>query len=347
MSFFQAALRTSQELRQRQATVLAALHPAEPARARWATPCQERIRLGDSLALRRWGALDQGPAALVVTPQVNHSCVADFSPEQSLVRTLLQAGLPQVAVTEWAAPPDRPYGIADSIDDIQACVEQLGGRAHLVGLCQGGWQAAILAALQPELATSLTLAAAPIDTHAGETLLHGLVFGLPMSFFQGVVRFGGGNAPGRLLSSGFDLLKLYERQVYHPWSLYFGACDPETVRRFGELRNWYQLDKDIAGQLYLEVVRLLFKDNALHLGQLELRGQRADLSRIRCPVNLVAGLRDHITPPEQVWALERHLAPQQAERYLADAGHIGVFMGRGALSEIWPPLGRSLVQGAG
>ena len=117
MSFFEAALRTSRQLRQRQAILLSAFHPAEPARARWATPCQERLQLGDSLTLRRWGQLDSGPVALVITPQVNHSCIADFSPQQSLVRTLRQAGVPQVAVTDWLGigKPgryDRSQGLA-------------------------------------------------------------------------------------------------------------------------------------------------------------------------------------------------------------------------------------------
>jgi hypothetical protein len=32
-------------------------------------------------------------------------------------------------------------------------------------------------------------------------------------------------------------------------------------------------------------------------------GRQANLSAVDCPIFLLAGIKDHITPPEQVWAL--------------------------------------------
>lgn len=308
--------------------------PREEPRPRWATEGRGEA-LRDSVHLRRYGAED-GPAALIVTPQVNHSYIADFAEDQSLVRTLLSAGVARVGVTDWRPPPQRPYGIADSLDDILACLDALGSPVHLVGLCQGGWQSAMVAALHPARVASLTVAAAPIDAWAGRTLLHAYSLGLPLAFFRGVVALGEGNAPGRMLSQGFDLLRPFERFVEHPAALFWQADDPDFVGRFAALRNWYRLHKDIAGELYIEVVRDLFQQNRLHRGSFEVRGRVVRLGDITCPVCLVAGSRDHITPPEQVWALEQHLRPGQARRWLVDAGHIGVFAGRRALQEAWP-----------
>lgn len=309
----------------------------------WAT-AHAIVKVHDSVDLRHFGAREEGRLpVLIVTPQVNHSYVADFSEKQSLVRTLLAAGVREVGVTDWLPPPARSYTIADSLDDITACIDGLGGRAHLVGLCQGGWQSAMVAALHPDRVASLTVAAAPIDAHAGATLLHAWVFGLPMSFFEGVVAMGGGVAPGKKLSEGFDLLKPFERFVFGYAALWLNADDEGYVKRFTDLRNWYKLNKDIAGDLYLEAVRDLFKDNRLAKGTFEVKGTRVDLSTIRCPLNLVAGSRDHITPPAQVFALEKLAPDAPCKSYTVDAGHIGSFMGGGALRTAWTEIGARVV----
>jgi len=65
-----------------------------------------------------------------------------------------------------------------------------------------------------------------------------------------------------------------------------------------------------------------------------------NLSAIECPIFLLAGTQDHITPPEQVWALT-DLVSTPAEditRELVDAGHLGLFMGRAALARHWRPI---------
>ena len=46
-------------------------------------------------------------------------------------------------------------------------VERIGAPVNLVGDCQGGWLAAIYAALHPGRVHTLTVAGAPIDFHAG------------------------------------------------------------------------------------------------------------------------------------------------------------------------------------
>ncbi len=322
---------------------VAALRAETPTPATWATP-NEATPLGDTLTLRRFGAPSGARLpALIVTPQVNHSYIADFTPEQSLVRTLRAAGVPQVGVTDWQDPPrDRPYTIADSIADVERAVGALGGRAHVIGLCQGGWQAAMFAALRPAAAASLTAAAAPIDFHAGSTLLHAFTLGLPMTFFETLVALNGGVAPGALLARGFDALKPFERGFYNAARLWFDAKDEQAVGRYRQLRNWYRLNKDVAGALYLEAVRDLFKANGLVRGTVHVAGERVDLGAIRCPVVAVAGRRDHISPAEQVFALCTAATGAPTRRSeLIDAGHIGVFMGREALATFWPKLAAS------
>ena len=58
------------------------------------------------------------------------------------------------------------------------------------------------------------------------------------------------------------------------------------------------------------------------------------------PLNLLAGATDHITPPDQVFALAELAStpPEHVHRDVTAGGHLGLFMGHQALREHWPPL---------
>jgi poly(3-hydroxyalkanoate) synthetase len=98
--------------------------------------------------------------------------------------------------------------------------------------------------------------------------------------------------------------------------------------------------QDIPGAFYLWIVEHLFAGNELVAGELEIGGERVDMARITCPVNLLAGERDHITPPAQVFAAADHVGTPATDvvTRVAPGGHLGLFMGSQALREHWPPL---------
>jgi len=58
------------------------------------------------------------------------------------------------------------------------------------------------------------------------------------------------------------------------------------------------------------------------------------------PLNLLAGATDHITPPDQVFALADYASTpaEDVVRRVSSGGHLGLFMGHEALTEHWPPL---------
>jgi poly(3-hydroxyalkanoate) synthetase len=71
-----------------------------------------------------------------------------------------------------------------------------------------------------------------------------------------------------------------------------------------------------------------------------VRGQRVDLANIDMPLNLLAGASDHITPPDQVFALADYASTpaELVRRHVTTGGHLGLFMGHEALREHWPPI---------
>lgn len=64
--------------------------------------------------------------------------------------------------------------------EVNVVVDDLGGQANFVGLCQGGWISAMYAARFPHKVASLVLAGAPIDTDAGNGPVKGMARTLPM-----------------------------------------------------------------------------------------------------------------------------------------------------------------------
>src|SRR5579859_398721 len=112
---------------------------------------------------------------LVLPPQAGHdSCIVDYSPAQSQMGAILDAGLTRAFTLDWigATPQTKDAGIDAYLEVIARAVDHLGGRANLVGDCQGGWLATIYAALHPEQINTLTIAGAPIDFQCGEPVIH-------------------------------------------------------------------------------------------------------------------------------------------------------------------------------
>src|SRR3954453_21757025 len=106
---------------------------------------------------------------LVLPPQAgHHSCIVDYSPEQSQIKTIRAAGLERVWAMEWigATQETKNVAIGDYLQFLDDALELIGEPVNLIGDCQGGWLAAIYAALHPEHVNTLTLAGSPIDFHS-------------------------------------------------------------------------------------------------------------------------------------------------------------------------------------
>lgn len=277
---------------------------------------------------------------LVVPPEINGSNLCDYGPGQSLVQVLQAHGFPSVHAIEWrtATAATADFDVEQSIQAILASVAALGGRVHLVGICQGGWEAAVAVALRPQIAETLTLAAAPIDFRAGRGSLTRLVDATPPAAYEAWVRLGGGVMRGEFLRAGFTNLKFVERRVLDRWQLWNHLDDEAWMERRHRMGRWYHARKDLPGRAYLRIVQQLFRENRLVAGSFEVFGERVDLARVTCPLALLAGSRDHITLPEQLWAAESACRPERSRRFVVDAGHVGVVIRHDTQDPAWPSI---------
>jgi poly(3-hydroxybutyrate) depolymerase len=313
----------------------------------WTTP-HEVIFEGPVARLRDFStsARSRVVPTLVLPPQAGHdSCIVDFSSEQSQMKAILAAGLTRAFSLDWigATAETADATIDHYLDAVDRAVEHCGGRVNLIGDCQGGWLAAIYAGLYPERVNTLTLAGAPIDFHAGEPVIHEvlrrLAPGGDLRFYETLVAADGGVLKGEHMLAGFLLIQP-GAEISKQFELLLNVHDPAHVARYREFEDWFKHTQDIPGGFYLWIVRHLFRDNELIAGELEVRGEHVDLARIDMPLNLLAGATDHITPPDQVFAVANYAStpPEQIRRHVTTGGHLGLFMGHEALREHWPPI---------
>jgi poly(3-hydroxybutyrate) depolymerase len=292
-------------------------------------------------------------ATLVLPPQAGHdSCIVDYSTGQSQMQTILAAGLERLYALDWigVTQETKHATIADYLAEVDAAVQQAGdgGSVNLVGDCQGGWLAALYAALHPERVNTLTIAGAPIDFHAGDAVIHESVQTLSdddLSFFRALVAQGDGVLKGEFLVGGFIVIKP-ENEVGKQMQLLANVRDARHVERYRAFEDWFKHTQDIAGPFYLWLVEHLFRDNELIRGALRVDDEAVDLGRIDCPVNLLAGASDHITPPAQVFALAGAVSTpaERITQRTTAGGHLGLFMGSEALRDHWPVVMASVLE---
>jgi poly(3-hydroxybutyrate) depolymerase len=321
-----------------------------PDRPTWATP-HTIAHESQTMLLRNFSGRDAPADAIPViidAPFAGHSStIADYADGQSLVQTLKAGGCKRVYVTDWksATHDMRNFGIDKYLSDLNDAIDAVGGRAHLVGLCQGGWLSAMHAARFPGKAVSLVLAGAPIDTHAGHGPVTKLAQRTPFSFYRSLVAMGGGRMRGRFMLQGWKNMHPDE----HYWGKYIDLFDnitsPTYVERARHFSRWYEYVVDLPGRMYLEAVKHLFKLNRLARGEFVALGERISLKSIAVPIYLLAGSEDDITTPDQVFNAENLVGTpkDQIRKELAPGGHIGLFMGAKTLRQQWSRISKWIV----
>jgi poly(3-hydroxyalkanoate) synthetase len=312
-----------------------------------ATPNTVRFELR-TMKLRDYGA-PNGLPTLVDAPHADHTAmIADYHKGQSLIETLLANGIAHIALTDWKSATDdmKDFDIDNYLVDAVVAIDDLGGRVNLVGPCQGGWVATMVAARFPDKVNSLVLAGAPNDTDAGNGPIKCMVHASPMSFYEELVALGGGLMKGKFMLQGWKNMHPERHYVQEQFNLYEHIDDPTFLHKEEAFARWYDNPIDLPGRWYLQVIQQLFKENRLARGRFAGLGRRLDLKQITCPVYLVAGANDDITSKEQTFDAEKYLGTSKDKivKRLVPGGHVGLFMGQRTLSQTWPDIARWIAQ---
>jgi poly(3-hydroxyalkanoate) synthetase len=162
----------------------------------------------------------------------------------------------------------------------------------------------------PDYVTRLALAGAPIDTSLGESSLK-KAQEVPFWKYQMIVAMNGGIMPGWLMNLSWKSAN----PKMHYWDRIVAPTD-QTDRFYA----WYDDVQNLAGGWYLEIMKELFLENTFK-----------DTLDIQCPVHVMTGMRDEITPPEQTLAILEHVRSGVICSRECDAGHLGVFTAKKAM----------------
>jgi pimeloyl-ACP methyl ester carboxylesterase len=285
---------------------------------------------------------------VVIDPRAGHGPGIGGFKDDSQVGVALREGHPVYFVI-FFRDPEPGQTLLDVCEAEKAFVHKVRAlhpqspKPAIVGNCQGGWAAMMLAAANPD------------DT--GPIVINGA----PMSYWGGAwaegegdnpMRYSGGALGGTWLASLtadlgdgiFDGAYLVENfENLNPantfWDKYYHlyANVDKEAPRFLEFERWW-------GGFYLMnreeiewITRNLFVGNKLWMGGTSMRGGKAfDLREIKAPIVLFASMGDNITPPQQAfnWVADVYGSTDEIKArgqtivglLHQDVGHLGIFV---------------------
>jgi pimeloyl-ACP methyl ester carboxylesterase len=287
---------------------------------------------------------------IIIDPRGGHGPGIGGFKDDSQVGVLLRAGHPVYFVIFYIDPEpgqtllDVCAAEREFVHKVRALHPE-SPKPAIVGNCQGGWAAMMLAASEP-----------------GETGPL-VIVGAPMSYWGGAwregegdnpMRYAGGNLGGTWLASlsadlgngkfdGAHLVQNFENlnpanTFVDKYYKVFANADSEPAR-FLEFERWWGGYFLMNREEIEWITRNLFVGNKLWSGEVKSGPDASgvfDLRQIRSPIIMFASLGDNITPPQQAfnWVADVYGSTEEIKArgqvivglMQEEVGHLGIFV---------------------
>lgn len=293
---------------------------------------------------------------IIIDPRAGHGPGIGGFKDDSQVGAALREGHPVYFVIFFPEPEP-----GQTMLDVCAAEQRFVRKVHelhpdsskpaIVGNCQGGWAAMMLATASPEDAGPIVINGAPMSYWGGAwsegegdnpmRYSGGLLGGTWLASFT--ADMGNGVFDGAHLVQNFENLNP-ANTFWNKYYNLFANVDSEAPR-FLDFERWW-------GGFYLLnreeiewITQNLFVGNRLWSGETKMKdGQSFDLREIKSPIILFASMGDNITPPQQAfnWVADVYGSTDEIKArgqvivglLHEDIGHLGIFVsGRVAKKE--------------
>ena len=235
------------------------------------------------------------PKVLLVAPLSGHHATL----LRDTVRTLLPAH--DVYITDWVDSRmvpliEGPFHLDDYVDYIRAFIRFLGPELHVISVCQP--TVPVLAAIslmaaagEPGAPKTMTMMGGPIDSRRSPTAVNNLATKRPYSWFEQHVihrvpiKYPGYMRrvyPGFLQHMGFVAMNP-DRHANAHWNYYNHLVkgDGESAQAHRKFYDEYNAVLDMAGEYYLDTIRIVFQEHRLPEGTWTVRGELVAPARIQ------------------------------------------------------------------
>jgi polyhydroxyalkanoate synthase len=291
-------------------------------------------------------ARDRHPVPLLlVFALMNRPTILDLRPGHSFVEYMLARGY-DIYLLDWGVPglEDKDLKFDDYVlDYMPRAIRKMKTLSQskefsLLGWCIGAIITTIYSAMRPDDGLrNLLLLTAPLDfSHRQELTFAHWVDEKYFDVEKVIAALG--NIPGEMIDYGAKALKPVENYITNYCRLWDNLDNPRAVESWHAMNTWVTDLVPMAGGAYRQLIVDLYRNNRLMKGELKIRGEIVDLTKLRANLLTVIAETDHITPPCQSEPIVAKVSSTDKEIYRVAGGHIGIMAGSGAHKQTWPHI---------